>query len=282
MRNTPLPSNKKLNSSKHQSIEQTSFKALPLLSSKKQSPAYGATSPASQNNLIYSCKELAQVDTNLKGFQSHSRKYICEEAPSKYDKKYGPKRHFEFYTAPKTSMRHLVKSKHQGLLQSSSHIQSIISRFQDPHTQSIFDQNSSALLNESVKLRDVSLPMLKKPLSKQSKKPPKRMDTQMEQLMEDLREGMKTPGPAETAETKLFSVDRDLRHPLKDGLKLLLLGEELAKEELDTDPVMLLEDAIENDRVALTKPTSFYVQQLTDKGMITVMQKKRRIMTKRL
>jgi hypothetical protein len=165
-------------------------------------------------------------------------------------------------------MRHTVKTHNQSILNNSSGIQSVLSRFQDKHSVSQLPVPESLSQVDIKKIRPMQLPSMKESLSKGTQKRIRKMDTQMEEFYHRLMANMKEGSRAEGSENGIFPTDKLLRHPLKDGLKLMLIGEELNRDHQDLEPIRLLSDAIATDHVERAGPTGFFIQKLPDIGIL--------------
>lgn len=246
--------------------------SLPFLSAKKLPQAGKLTMKKNANPCTNSGKQLTKVDSSLKGFTSHNLSYLKEAVVSPAEKKGILKKHFEFYTAPKGSMRHLVKDHNASSLNQSSGIKSVISRFQGVYNTSQIGSVDTVIQSETKRDRPVKLPPLKKKLATAPHRKLEKKDTEMEEMYYQLLANWQETSKDETPENGVFGADKYLRHPLKDGLKLMLIGEDLNKETQNLDSIHLFSDVVQNESTGSRAPPNFFIQKNFQMGSHTLLQ----------
>jgi hypothetical protein len=71
-----------------------------------------------------------------------------------------------------------------------------------------------------------------------------------------------------------FGQEKFLRHPLKDGINLLMIGQELQRETKQLEPIKLFQEAMSETKIGDEAPDHFYLPKVLEYGSFCLTSEK--------
>jgi len=249
-----------------------SMDAIPELKSRQTSAAMeGSSSVRPVQTEFYCNKWINQPDEQLKGFSCAKHTYEKDSIDALLEKKKQNEKAFEFCTAPKASRRVLTNNAN-----ASSSMQSLISKYQDSSQLDTADSQQSPS-QPAFTMRHKDDPFLRKSKIKaasihSTQRHGVRNDPEMVQMFEDIvTNTMKLSQPQQ--HDIRFGQEKFLRHPLKDGINLLMIGQELQRETKQLEPIKLFQEAMSETKIGDEAPDHFYLPKVLEYGSFCLTQK---------
>ena len=212
------------------------------------------------NRSVFSTHIVEKKDAVLKGFSSNKQTYLKDLAANPGSKKKQTDKYFEFITAPRQPR---MKPSHPA--GTSGSLKSLIQKFDDSSTGE--DPAKGPLALSRFRLKSTAL--LKSQASVLGQACKKKQSQETRQLLADIAENHRPKDPGAAPVDLRFGTDKYLRHPLKDGLKLLLIGEELLSEgSSGAGHIRLFSEIEKTDLASDQVPLNFYIPKLSYSGTL--------------